>query len=142
MYKIITWVALIKNAEVLLLKKPDNSEWTLIGGHVEDNESSKMSAVRRTAEEIGVTINKDDLDLLCIMDRQLDNAYKLHVFFQGSQWQGAIENKEPNVHSEVKWFKLNDLPANISPLASSAIESMSTKKLYYFKDHLDIHNKH
>lgn len=134
MYKLIVWTSLIKKDEILLLKKPEG-EWTLIGGHVEDNESLKMAVIREVMEEVGVQIQEDDLELLCVIDRKLDDAYKFHVFFQTKQWQGNPENKEIYIHSDMKWCKLDDLPDNLGPLASAAIESLKTKQLYYFKDH-------
>ena len=142
MYKIIVWTLITKNDEVLLLKKPDNSEWVLAGGHVEDNESLKITARRRIMEEVGLRINDEDLNLLCIIDRKLDNAYKLHAFFQASKWEGEPENRESDIHSDMKWHKLDSLPDNLGVLALTAIESMKTKELYHFRDHIENHNKH
>lgn len=142
MYKIIVWTLITDENKVLLLQKPDDSEWTLVGGHVEDNESSKMTAIREAKEEIGVDIAEEDLDILCVIDRKLDQGYKLHIFFKNLKWQGQPVNREKEVHSELKWFDFDDLPENLGELAKAAIESMQTKKLYHYKDHIDHHNKH
>ncbi|MGI4776472.1 MAG: NUDIX domain-containing protein [Janthinobacterium lividum] len=135
MYKIIVWALLIKKDKILLLKKPDNGEWTSVGGHVEDHESLKMAVCREAMEELGIKIQEENLSLLCVIDRKLDDAYKFHVFFHASQWEGDPVNKEPDVHTDVEWYKLSNLPDNLGPLASAAIDSLDTKQLYYFRDH-------
>lgn len=142
MYKIIVWTIVTYEDKILLLKKPDNSEWTLVGGHVEDNESSKMAIIRRTQEEVGLTIKEDQLEVLCVIDRKLDEGFKLHIFFKTLNWQGEPINKENDLHSELQWFKMDNLPENLGELAKAAVESIKTNKLYHFKDHIDHHNRH
>lgn len=142
MYKLVVWVMLEKNREILLLKKPDNSEWTFTGGHVEDNESLKMAAVRIVSQQTSINLNQDDLEILCVVDREMDSAYKFHVFFKALSWQGELENTEPNVHSEIKWHNLETLPDNIGVLAAAGVESLKTKNLYHFIDNPEPHTKH
>lgn len=142
MYKLIVWVMLEKNREILLLKKPDNSEWTFTGGHVEDDESLKMAAVRIVKKQINLNLNQSDLEILCVIDRQMDSAYKFHVFFKTSNWQGQPSNIEPNVHSEIKWHNLESLPDNIGFLAAAGVESLKTNNLYHFIDNPEPHAKH
>lgn len=142
MYKVIVWVMLEKNNKILLLKKPNNNEWTLAGGHVENNESIKKAAVRKIEEETNIKLTYDNLKFLCVMDREMDNGYKVHVFFKALDCQGEVKNNEPNIHSEIKWFDLDNLPDTLGVLASAAVNSLKTGDLYYFKDELEIHNKH
>jgi ADP-ribose pyrophosphatase YjhB (NUDIX family) len=142
MYKAIVWVILKQDNNVLLLKKPDNSEWTLTGGHVEDQESLKMAAIRIAKQQINLDIESEDLDFSCVIDRKMDSAFKLHIFFKVSKWQGELNNNEPNVHSEVEWCNLDSLPENLGILADAAINSLTSGDLYYFKDEPEAHNKH
>ncbi|RYE05842.1 MAG: NUDIX domain-containing protein [Rickettsiaceae bacterium] len=142
MYKLVVWVMIKKDEEILLLKKPDNSEWTLAGGHVEDNESLKDAAIRTVKAETSIELDYASLDLLCIIDREMDSGYKLHAFFKATQWHGELNNNEPDVHSEIKWHKLNSLPENLGALASSAVKSVNTGDFYYFENSPNKHNKH
>ena len=142
MYKLIVWVVLERNNEILLLKKPDNIEWTFTGSHVEDNESLKMAATRIVKNQTNITLNLNDLEILCVIDREMDQAYKFHVFFKASNWQGQLSNNEPAVHSEVKWHNLDDLPEGLGALAAAGIESFKTEKLYHFVDSPEPHIKH
>ncbi|RYE14889.1 MAG: NUDIX domain-containing protein [Rickettsiales bacterium] len=142
MYKVIVWVMLERENKILLLKKP-NGEWTLTGGgHVENNESLKDAALRKVQEETNLKLNSKDLEFLCVMDREMDNGYKVHVFFKASKWEGEINNNEPEIHSEIKWCDIDNIPENIGILAAAAIDSSKTGKLYHFKDEPEIHNKH
>jgi 8-oxo-dGTP diphosphatase len=52
------------------------------------------------------------------------------VYFEAKQWLGEPYNSEPDVHSELKWFDLHDLPENIVPPQRAALDAFLAGKAY------------
>ena len=41
--------------------------------------------------------------------------YWIDIVFEVTSWKGEPFNAEPQMHSEIDWFKTTDLPENIVP---------------------------
>lgn len=79
--------------------------WDFPGGHVEVNEAPLDALARELQEELGIAIQ--DLrpePLLLRVDGDLD----LTVWVC-THWDGAIENRQPHEHDELKWFTKAEL---------------------------------
>jgi 8-oxo-dGTP diphosphatase len=133
MPEIIVWVILLNDEKVFLIKKikNDSNEWTVVGGHVERNESLKQALKREIMEEIGVIVEEKDLIFQCVIDRKLNDAHRIHFFFKATEWQGRPQNKEQHIHSAGEWHDLNNLPNTIGPLATLAIQSLKRGEQYH-----------
>ena len=92
--------------------------WGLPGGRLEPGESPQQAAVREVAEEAGVAVSLDHLvGLYSLRSRR----HGLRFIFRGTIESGVPHPGTDGEISEVAWFAVNDLPANITNTAPVAI---------------------
>ena len=139
-YKLPAYVGIIlkKENQILLVQRHNtdwaSGYWNFPGGLLEENETLTAAATRETAEEVGVRVNPADFIFSHILHVRANNKNTQDIigfYFIAKKWNGTIENKEPHRHSNVAWFDLNELPADITEHALLAIESIKTHKNYF-----------
>ncbi|WP_280465243.1 NUDIX hydrolase [Nocardia brasiliensis] len=128
-------VLLIRDGRLLLSKRRGADEfdgrWHLPAGKVEVGESATAPAGREADEEIGVHIDPADL-------RHVHTAHvigsghepRLGLFFEVRTWRGEPANREPDKCYELRWFPLDDLPADIIAYPTAGISALSTGATY------------
>lgn len=103
--------------------------WNFPGGLVEENETLASAAAREIQEEVGVTVNAADFIFSHILHVRANNKNTQDIigfYFIAEKWSGTPINNEPQRHSDVAWFDLNNLPEHITEHALLAIESIKT----------------
>ncbi len=99
---------LSKNCEVLLYRRIDTwyepNKLALIGGNIDNGESSMTAAKREAFEETGITIHT-----LEHLVTTIENNYEVNYFLT-RDWSGTPTNKEPHRCGGLSWHKLNNLP--------------------------------
>ena len=98
----------------------------LPGGKVENGESVIAATVRELAEELGITVDPDDLNFIKVLDRPcLDNpeySRILSFYFTCTKWQGTPMCKESHKHGPVQWYSPAKLPSNTHKYDREVIE--------------------
>jgi 8-oxo-dGTP pyrophosphatase MutT (NUDIX family) len=120
-------VLLVRDGEVLLTRRRDpdprfDGLWHLPSGKLDAGESVLAAAVREAFEEVGVVIDPGDL-------RHVHTSHangfgvepRLGLYFEVRRWSGEPENREPAKCSEVRWFGLDALPADIIAYPAAGI---------------------
>jgi mutator protein MutT len=82
--------------------------WDVFGGHVESGESRKQALERELEEELGIVLTVAHyLETLRIPSSTEGDQmqYRLYVV---TKWRGTPANQQPEEHSEIKWFRLNE----------------------------------
>ena len=114
-------VILIDEENRLLLQlRQDNNCWGLAGGSLELGESFEQVAKRELFEETGLVANT--LELLNVYSGERfyykyphgDEVYNVVAAYICKDYQGKLRMEESEVQ-ELKFFKLDELPPNISP---------------------------
>lgn len=127
---------IIKDNKVLLMKRCNtgymDGMYSLVGGHVEENESLKEAVVRETKEELGIDINEDDLKYVCIIRKIKADDY-INTFFITDKYLGNPKIMEEDKCDDIKWFDINNLPKNMIPADKRAIENYFNK--IYFDEY-------
>lgn len=127
------YLILEHDGKILLSKRKNtgyfDGYFSLVAGHVEDSESASCALIREAYEEIGISINLKDIELVHTMHRKT-NRNNLDLFFKCYAWQGDIENKEENKCEALQFCQLNNFPENTIPYIQQALEHIS-KKLFY-----------
>ena len=89
--------------------------WGFPGGKVEDGESIQHAAQREVWEEIGIEVDMADvIGEICIRATYSDWV-RTNYLFLIDIWKGMPENIEHDIHSNMEWFTLDDLPDPMIP---------------------------
>jgi 8-oxo-dGTP diphosphatase len=105
--------------------------WHLPAGHLEPQESIIAATCREAAEEVGVTIDPVDLDLVHTMHHHDgDEHARVGFFFRAQRWTGTIINSEPDKCQELGWFAPSALPPATVGYASAALRHINNKITY------------
>lgn len=124
--RISTHIVLQHNDKVLLgLRKSSErleGMWGLVAGHVERDESVSAATIREVAEEIGITISENDLQLSLVMQGR-DPEY-IGFFFSCVSWAGEIRNLEPGKCLELQFFDDHSIPNNTLPYIKQALSDI------------------
>ncbi|MET0234570.1 MAG: NUDIX domain-containing protein [Kibdelosporangium sp.] len=120
---------LIRDRQVLLSRRRDPSPqfdglWHLPSGKLDAGESVLDAAAREAEEEIGVAIGHEDLRLVHTLHATGCGVEpRLGLFFEVRRWTGEPVNREPAKCSELGWFGLADLPADIIDYPAAGIRA-------------------
>ena len=121
---------LISEGKILLLKRvkaPETGCWTIPGGTLEFNETLEDCIIREVEEELGIVVRVKEL--LCITNHIVpqDKVHWVSPAFLLEIISGIPENKEPNCHSDMRWFPIDVLPMKLTKTAENSIISYFKK---------------
>lgn len=97
-----------------------NGYYGLPSGKVEKNEKFSDCAIREAREEIGISLKKDQIKYVLTVHRKAEDVW-VDVYFEVIDWEGELINNEPEIHSELAWLDLNNLPDNVIPDVQDAL---------------------
>lgn len=126
----------VNNDEEILFQKRVNTGYCdgfydmAASGHVEANESMKHAMCREAKEELGIIINEDDLEFVCMIHKNSEGCVYFNGYFKANKWIGEPSICEPEKNEELRWFKVNDLPSNIVDDRIVAIENYKNDVKY------------
>jgi 8-oxo-dGTP diphosphatase len=115
----------IRRRSVLLGKRyraAGEGQWALPGGHVEAGESPLQTAVRELAEETTLE-GRSPLEGTSFTTDSTDTPY-VHVPVIFEEYVGSPQIPPGEKFSELKFFKLNDLPAPLFTPSRIALEQV------------------
>lgn len=133
---VAVYLILTNDKNQILLAKRQNTGymdglWALPAGHLEKGETLEDAVKREAEEEIGV--EPIDCQYIYTLHRiaaeNIGQKDYLDFFFVASEYEGKIENKEPEKCSELNWFNLDDLPEDIVPYISLALDNIKSGRL-------------
>lgn len=134
---IASYVIFRENGKIAFLLRK-NTSWMsgyygLPSGKVEKNESYTSAAIREMKEEVGVDLEKDDLEFLHVCHRhepsnQADDW--VDIYFEAKSWKGELHNAEPDVHGELVWYDINNLPKNVVSSVKWTIEQIELGRTF------------
>ncbi|MER5430277.1 NUDIX domain-containing protein [Streptomyces sp. NPDC002588] len=120
---------------LLGLRHPDSAyapdTWHFLAGHCE-RETAIDCPVREAKEEAGLTIAPEDVDLVHTVHHvdSPDARPRIALVFQARSWTGDPEVLEPDRCVEWRWWKPQDLPAEVVPYTRMAIDGILRERPY------------
>lgn len=121
-FKIRTFGAqamVVDKDKVLLIHHTYVDNWYLVGGSIEPGENSIDAVKRELMEEVGIT---------CMSEPKLFGIYHNKVSMPDDHVALYIiedfikEKSESSEIESMKWYRMDELPGNISPAAKRRIE--------------------
>lgn len=112
-------VYIVEQCKVMLSRRA-NTGWLdghlcAPGGHVEEGETPIEAMLREIKEELGVDVNPQDLDFLCVAQRNSKPEQYVAFEFVIKNKGYKYINAEPEKCSELVWVDINDLPKETIP---------------------------
>lgn len=94
----------------------------LPAGHVDEGENVYEAVVREAKEELGITINPNDIiDTFVINRKNKSLPSYFDVFFEFSRYEGNIKIMEPQKCSELTWCDPSFLPEDMIGFEKEAL---------------------
>lgn len=101
----------------------DNMYDFACSGHVNKNESYTQALIREAKEEIGITLDEEDLIFLAVNHHY--QADHVQLFFTTKDYKGVPTVCEHNECGGLLWAKIQELPDNIIPYIANVIEDIN-----------------
>lgn len=124
----------IKDNKVLLSRRFNtgwmDGKYSLISGHIDGNETVFQAMIREANEEAGIEIKEEDLIPATVIHRKSDVEY-IDFFFVVKKWQGSPSIKEPEKCDDLSWYSLDNLPSNLLPFITEAIQKYKDKTAFF-----------
>lgn len=118
-------VFIIKDGKILLLKRlrePFKNHWEVPAGKVDESEDLKDTVIREVREETGFIVEPEEEIGININE---ENKFESHMF-KAKITNGNLKNNEPDKHSEIKFFPLNNLPKELGSTTQKGLKILKT----------------
>lgn len=124
---------LIKDNKVLLCRRAntgwEDGKYGFMAGHIDGNESFTTALCREAKEELGITVQPDDLRFVHMQHHTSSKEY-IYTYFTTSKWHGKLSIQEPDKCDGIQWFALDKLPPNLVADTAFIIECYQKGVLY------------
>ncbi len=125
---------LLKDNKILLQKRKNtgyaDALYGLPAGKINPNESATKAMIREAKEELGIHLRASWLELTSIVHGKEDEGDGIAFFFKTIQYEGVIENKEPDKCEHLKFFHLDSLPIELIPYMRCGIQNTLNKIVF------------
>ena len=116
------YLVLRQDNKVLLLRRANtgyqDGKYGLVAGHLDGDELGTVAMAREAKEEAGIDVDPNKLRFVHIAHRlsrnQVDQE-RIDLFYELTEWQGQLQNTEPEKCDDLSWFNIDDLPDNMLP---------------------------
>lgn len=119
------YILLVRDGKIFLTRRKNtgwsDGSYSLVGGHLDGNETATEAAVREAMEETGVKVRKEDVTFVNVSHLRT-NSERIHFSFITETWEGEPHNNEPSKASEAGWFSLDNLPSDLTENSLHTIE--------------------
>jgi 8-oxo-dGTP diphosphatase len=130
------YLVLRKGDQILYLQRANtgyrDGYYSLPAGHLNGGESALTAMIREAQEEIGITIQPQDLRLVHLLHRMSEEApyERFDLYFEAATWQGEPHNMEPHKCSDLRWAALDTPPAKTIPMVRKVLQRIAAGTVY------------
>lgn len=117
----------LRNEDQVLLSQRKNTghedgNYGLVSGHIEKGETAERALIRETKEEAGIDLSHSRLKIVHLMQRQYPERTYFDLYIEADTWEGELKNMEPDKCSDLWFYAERDLPSNVIPYISQALQ--------------------
>jgi len=117
-------VVLERAGRILLMRRAGtgffDGLYSLPGGHVEEGESLRATAVREMREELGIDLESAAFEVIGVVHRRSDTN-RIDFFLCASDWSGEPHIAEPQRCDDLRWCAPDALPETVVPYIREAL---------------------
>lgn len=128
------YLLLMRDNNILLARRCNtgfmDGHYGVPAGHLDGNETAREGCAREMREEIGISVNVADLDIVHVMFRKAERDERIDFFMTVKAYEGEVRNTEPEKCDDLRWFPLSALPDTIIEYVRIAIEHACAGKFY------------
>jgi 8-oxo-dGTP pyrophosphatase MutT (NUDIX family) len=118
----------IEANNILLVKHIYSNGWALPGGGVEVGESAHDALLREVEEEVGLICKKTQI-LNAFHNNTISRRDHV-IIYCVEIWDEVQSHIRPKLEiNKSSWFKIDELPRDLTPCTLNAIEHFKTKNL-------------
>ena len=118
-----------KEEFLMLLRAKDSrvepGTWMIPGGKVDFNEKMADTVKREVLEEVGIDI--EVIEAIKTNDHILPDQHWITTTFLCRIKSGEPKVMESHKHDDVKWFKMDELPENLSIASQNSLKGYKEK---------------
>ena len=119
----------LRDNQILLIRRYQtgymDGHYSVPAGHLDGNETVSRAAVREAHEEVGVSIDPQDIAFAGVFHRS-EGDERIDFFVHVRRWSGKPVNAEPHKCDELRWSALDTLPENTIPYIRRALENFQS----------------
>ena len=128
------FVMLMREGEVCMLRRKGtgwmDGSFSIPAGGLDAGETIGAAAIREAYEEVGVSIDPENLHYAHTLHSKTDGRSWLGHFFQATIWEGTPALRELDKHGDLQWRPINALPFETIPYVRQAIACVVAQKPY------------
>ncbi len=130
------YMILKREGEILLARRCntgyEDGNYQPPAGHIEPGELPLDAAIREAKEEVGVDINRADVQFAHVTYPSNEDGLGHYVdfFFMTERWDGEPHIAEPDKCDELLWTRLDALPENTVTYVRDSLERMARGEFY------------
>ena len=117
-----------KTEILMMLAEYLDNQYDLPGGHLESGEDLYDAMIREAKEELGIEIEREDMQMVHIYHHFEKNMLKF--VFKVKIFKNEIQNLEPKKSKELKFVDIENLPDNTISGIRRELEYIKSKKHY------------
>lgn len=126
--------ACIEQSGKLLMARRYNTgycdgQYSLPAGKCDEGESLTTALQREMAEELGIIVEKEHLELAHVCHRKDEHTW-VDVFFLVREWKGTLTNNEPHKCDDMQYVSWEELPENTIPYVRSILKNIQQGIVY------------
>jgi 8-oxo-dGTP diphosphatase len=110
-----------------------DGEYHVPAGHLEAGESVVQTVIREAKEELGISVDPEDVEFAHIMHSPITGG-RASFFFRIRQWKGLPANREPRKCRELRWFPLDELPETATRYCRVALKQIAAGESFSVDD--------
>ena len=108
-----------------------DGKWDVAGsGHVDNGETAQAAVIRECKEELGIDVQMKDLVFAHLSHRLSQDRTYYDIYFAVNDYNGTPTIMESDKCSELQWFPINNLPADIIECRKQGIQHYLNKNPY------------